>query len=72
MLIMNLRKNETIKIGDTKVTFLRKCGSRGFELGIKAPSSKSIHREEFFLVLKKERERFLKSHHQDQDKNKKP
>jgi len=60
MKIINLKKKQTVKIGDTYVTFLRKAGAKGFELGIEAPPLKLIHREEYFVVVKKDRERLLK------------
>lgn len=59
MKIITLKKNETVNIGDTTVTFMRKSGAKGFELGVNAPQSKSIHREEFFALFKKELERRL-------------
>lgn len=59
MMIVNLRKNETLRIGDTWVTFIRRRDSKGFELGVKAPPSKPIYREEVYAVLKKEKECLL-------------
>jgi sRNA-binding carbon storage regulator CsrA len=67
MKIITLKKNEAARIGDVSITFIRKCGVKGFELGIKAPQSKSIHREEFFMVLKKELDRFLKRRDKSDD-----
>lgn len=59
MRLVNLRKNETVRIGDTWVTFLRRRDNKGFELGVKAPPFKPIYREEVHAVLKKEKECLL-------------
>lgn len=59
MRLVSLKKNETVRIGDTWVTFIRRRDSKGFELGVKAPPSKPIYREEVYTVLKKEKECLL-------------
>jgi sRNA-binding carbon storage regulator CsrA len=54
MLVINLKKNEVLRIGDSAVMYRRDRGLKGIELGVDAPPAKSIHREEYFVVLQKE------------------
>ena len=60
MKIVTLKRNETVCIGDTLVTFRRKRGDKGFELDIKAPPQKPVYREEVYVFLKKEEARCFK------------
>lgn len=59
MKIVNVKKNETVRIGDAWVTFIRKRDNEGFELGVKTSLIKPIYREEVYAVLKKEKGCFL-------------
>jgi sRNA-binding carbon storage regulator CsrA len=52
--IVTLKRSETVRIGDTLVTFRRKRGEKGFELDINAPPLKPVYREEVYAFLKKD------------------
>lgn len=69
MMIVNLKKNETVRMGDTWVTFICRREFKGFELGVKAPPSKSVHREEIYTILKKEKERLSKEELENNQNN---
>jgi carbon storage regulator len=57
MLILTLKTNESLMIGDDiKVVILSGNRNGKIELGIKAPKDIPVHREEIFLQIKEEDE----------------
>jgi sRNA-binding carbon storage regulator CsrA len=50
--------------------YRRDRGMKGIELGVDAPSAKSIHREEFFVVLRKEMKRMERNRKETERSNK--
>jgi len=55
MLILTRRPGESLKIGDDITVTVMECKGSQIRLGITAPKAVSVHREEVFERIKKEK-----------------
>lgn len=52
MLVLSRRENESIRIGDIKVTLIRLCGDKA-RIGVEAPRNMPVHREEVYQAIRR-------------------
>ena len=61
MLVLARKKNERVMIGDDVVVEVIEIRGEKVRLGITAPRDKSVHREEVYLSIQRDREESDKS-----------
>ncbi len=72
MLILTRRVGETLMIGDeVSVTVLGVKGNQ-VRVGIQAPKSVAVHREEIFRRIQREKQQSAAGHHPGQDPQREP
>lgn len=54
MLVLTRKKGESIRIGDGIICTILESGSGQVKIGIQAPLSMPVHREEIYLRIKEE------------------